>query len=236
MAKKLLIGLFSLMVLYVWWSYPLLGLRGGADRGRDLEAADARIEELQGLIRDFQEIALDSELMEQRIQQFEETLLWAGNPLHPSEIERDARSVCPLIKEQFEYAVQYITAFRCSVSQGLPLLADARVLPLTLAISGADPGDGERLVLAAEQHPTMRLLQMSVSFNNDIPEKAVEKDGRLLYDRETAVLSVEFYMKQEAPDDEWAKASMQAAQAYEEREIGLLRKHLIGKADSAGSG
>lgn len=237
MAKKLLIALLSAMAIYGWWSYLLLGLRGGPDRGRDIDAAIAERVELEAIDAEFEDLSRDAERAEQRISEFERTLVWVGDPVHPDEMERDARAMCPLIKASFEGAVRFITSYRCEVSKGVPLVAGGRVLPLTITMGAAEPGDGERLVLAAEEHATMRLLSMSVSYASDAdvpPEAAYDADTRvLLYDREIARLSIDFYMKQEPETNKLQEALDKYDQRIEEADIGLQRQQLIGRARSA---
>ena len=232
MIRKLVIALTCGLLLFLWWQYPMARMRGAHLDIRH-KAADDYLE-LHGGSQQGGETADAEGDGNDRIE-----LVWVGDPLHPDRAEADAQSLCLKLRAELEQALGEgtIVTYSCDVGESQISAGDSRRVPLSLLAGVAGKSDGEKLVLAAAEHPFILVNDITVSENTDAPEQpgeaVVVDDNGMLVHRESIFLDLYYYLLAEPLLEQLQEAEAKEEGEALERLTGAMDARLIARAEAA---
>ena len=236
-AKVLLVTLGSALCLWVWWTVPLKGLRAGEEKAVQAEEAAAQMESDAAA-----EPLMTADEARDVVEQYEEILIWVGNPVAPSR-EADYIDVCPMMEQRMTDIVGLLDEYTCSLGDAQPGIGGARVLSLTLKMTLLAEDDEqpaekmERLILAVEDDPSMLLNSFSVT---ETKPEVSSVDGTPAAAKAYVEFNSDFYVLAEPPEDLRIEAEERAAERSAAFDSGalaedLLKRHAQGEQREQGS-
>ena len=106
MIKNSIIVIVVAAVLYAWWTYPLAALRGGEEISQNIESIESEIEETKQIIEEQEQLIAKFEAetgltvsdVERKIEKYENSFFWFGDPTQENESKRYASAACKYIR------------------------------------------------------------------------------------------------------------------------------------------